>query len=278
MDRSMREVERPTYHDYHKRGNRMRKIMMNSVIERTALVMAMAASACSSTTTTMRPATPTAAAVAPSVPADIRWARRSAEHRATYLQTFSVAGQKLAELARGLAPQSWAIITDADETILDNSAFEESRAVNNTPYSEELWGTFVRSQVSTALPGAVAFLGTVHALGGRVVVVTNRAEDLCAVTRSNLQKVGLTYDAVLCHPPAPASGDKNPRFRAVQEGTAAPGMPALRVLMWLGDNIEDFPSLKQPIRTMPDSAFAHFGHDYFVLPNPMYGSWEKNPD
>ena len=273
----MRVVERPTYHDHHKCGNRMRKIMKSRIYQRAVLVLAMAGSACSSSTT-MRPATPTAAAAAPSVPADIRWARRSAEHRATYLQTFTLAGQKLAELARGLPPQSWAIITDADETILDNSAFEETRAVNHTPYSEEAWGEFVRSQVSTALPGAVDFLNNVHALGGRVVVVTNRAPDQCDVTRSNMQKVGLVFDLVLCHPAAPAPGDKNARFRAVEEGTADSRLPAMRVLMWLGDNIEDFPNLKQTIRTMPDSAFAHFGRDYFVLPNPMYGSWEKNPD
>ena len=277
MDRSMR-VERPTYHDNHKCGNRMQNRLSARIFQRSAFVLTVVALSACSSTTTMRPSTPSVGTAAPTLPGDIRWSRRSAEHRATYLQTFMLAGQKLAELARGLPPQSWAIITDADETILDNSAFEETRAVDHTPYSEELWGAFVRSQVSTALPGAVEFLNTVHALGGRVVVVTNRAQDLCDVTRSNMQKVGLSYDLVLCHPPAPAPGDKNPRFRAVAEGNAAPGMPAMRVLMWLGDNIEDFPNLKQTIRTMPDSAFLHFGRDYFVLPNPMYGSWEKNPD
>ena len=54
------------------------------------------------------------------------------------------------------------------------------------------------------------------------------------------------------------------------------GIPRKHELMWIGDNIEDFPDLTQDIRQLPDSAFARFGRDYIVLPNPMYGSWETN--
>ena len=53
-------------------------------------------------------------------------------------------------------------------------------------------------------------------------------------------------------------------------------LPAMRVLMWVGDNIQDFPTLTQSIRTRDDAAFAEFGEGFVVLPNPMYGSWEKN--
>jgi predicted secreted acid phosphatase len=45
--------------------------------------------------------------------------------------------------------------------------------------------------------------------------------------------------------------------------------------MWLGDNIQDFPMLTQTLRSGPDSAYNKFGVSYFLLPNPMYGSWEK---
>jgi predicted secreted acid phosphatase len=46
--------------------------------------------------------------------------------------------------------------------------------------------------------------------------------------------------------------------------------------MWVGDNIQDFPRLRQDVRTQGDSVFAEFGDRFFVLPNPMYGSWERN--
>jgi predicted secreted acid phosphatase len=42
---------------------------------------------------------------------------------------------------------------------------------------------------------------------------------------------------------------------------------------FLGDNIFDFPGLSQAIVKQGDEAFAQFGVRFFVLPNPMYGSW-----
>jgi 5'-nucleotidase (lipoprotein e(P4) family) len=222
------------------------------------------------------PPPPTPAAAPRGLPSTIVWSRRSAEHRALFLQTYRLAGERLTELARQQARGSWAVILDADETILDNSIFEERRALTGEPYSEAKWEEYVREEIATALPGAVEFMRHVRVLGGRVAIVSNRGADVCAATRRNLTKLMLEADIVLCHPAPPASGDKNPRFRAVQDGTAAAGVPPLRVLMWVGDNIQDFPALTQDIRQLPDSAFRHFGRTYFLLPNPVYGSWEKN--
>ena len=38
----------------------------------------------------------------------------------------------------------------------------------------------------------------------------------------------------------------------------------------------DFEALSQAIRKQGDAAFADFGVRFFALPNPMYGSWERN--
>ena len=54
-------------------------------------------------------------------------------------------------------------------------------------------------------------------------------------------------------------------------------LPAMRVIMWLGDNIQDFPNLGQSVRGSGAAGFAEFGRTWFVLPNPLYGSWDKNP-
>ena len=70
--------------------------------------------------------------------------------------------------------------------------------------------------------------------------------------------------------------DKNPRFEAVARGTTPAGLPPLEVVAFVGDNILDFPGQSQALRKEPDEAFAAFGARFFVLPNPMYGSWEKN--
>ncbi|MHB1072403.1 MAG: HAD family acid phosphatase [Gemmatimonadaceae bacterium] len=195
----------------------------------------------------------------------------SAEHRAAYLQAYREAGRRLAQLAAGKPRGSWAVILDADETVLDNSPHELALARANTTYNPQNWAEWVSKAAAPALPGAAAFIARVRELGGRVVIVTNRAEPLCPDTRENLRRLGIAVDAVLC-----GSGDKNPRFQSVRRGTA--GIPAAEVVMWVGDNIQDFPALQQrEVRTAPEAAYGEFGNRFVILPNPMYGSWDRIP-
>jgi predicted secreted acid phosphatase len=80
---------------------------------------------------------------------------------------------------------------------------------------------------------------------------------------------------VLC---SPGTANKNPRFDAVQRGESPSTLPALTIVLWMGDNIQDFPDLFQAtMRDAADGAFTDFGTRFFVLPNPMYGSWTENP-
>ena len=221
-------------------------------------------------------AAPAPAAAAPESPLSVRWVRTSAEHRAIFEQTYRSATDALERLAAGQASGRWAVVLDADETVLDNSEYQRRRALLDSAYTPESWNAWVNERRATALPGAVEFVRRVRALGGRAVIVTNRTVAECDATRANLASVGIAVDLVLCRPPE--TGDKNPRFAAVQNGTAAPGTPALGVLMYLGDNIQDFPALSQAVRTGDPAALAPFGRSWFLLPNPMYGSWERNPD
>ncbi|HEX7241742.1 MAG TPA: HAD family acid phosphatase, partial [Longimicrobiaceae bacterium] len=190
------------------------------------------------------------------------------------LQSYHLAGLRLREAAAPLPRGSWAVIMDADETVLDNSLYFQRQAERGYLGFTANWPDFVREAIAPALPGAVEFARLVRELGGRIVIVTNRAENLCPDTRRNLENAGVQVDAVLCRPPE--SEDKNPRFAAVQEGRAAPGLPPLRVVLWVGDNVQDFPGLTQAARDDP-RALEPFGSRYVVLPNPMYGSWERNP-
>lgn len=202
------------------------------------------------------------------------WARGAAEHRAIYLETYRAAAAQLPALAASRVRDSWGVILDADETVLDNSEYELGRVPFGGKYDAGAWAAWVARGAAPALPGAVAFTERVHQLGGKVVIVTNRDEASCQITRSNFERVAIRADLVLCKN---GSDDKNPRFEAVQKGTAAPGFPAIAVLEWIGDNIQDFPHLSQSIRDEPDGAFAEFGRTFFAMPNAMYGSWQRNP-
>jgi 5'-nucleotidase (lipoprotein e(P4) family) len=212
------------------------------------------------------------AAVTVALPGALHWFRSSAEYRAATRQTYLLAAERLEEIAADLQPGTWAVSLDADETILDNSQYQKELVEAGARFEIATWNAWVRREAAPAIPGAAGFLAAVRRLGGKIAIVTNRGEEVCDATRSNLQKVGLIYDVVLC-----GSGEKEPRWETVTKGTASPDLPPLQLVLWLGDNIQDFPDLDQTLRTRPDDAFADFGVRYFVLPNPVYGSWEKNP-
>jgi 5'-nucleotidase (lipoprotein e(P4) family) len=234
-----------------------------------ALAGVVAGSGCV-TSSPARPASPPIA-IPRALPNDIRWFRTSAEYRALTRQTYQLAAERLPELTRGATPQSWAVILDADETVLDNSEYQRRRALDDSAYTEASWSAWVNERAAIAIPGAPEFTQRVHSLGGRVVIVTNRAMSLCDATRANLKAVGVEADLVLCQPPG--ESNKNPRFERVQAGTAASGFAAATVVEWIGDNILDFPGMSQESRGDP-AAFSQFGKRYFILPNPMYGSWQ----
>jgi len=204
--------------------------------------------------------------------ADLRWFQRAAERRALDLQAYALATAKL-EAKAATVSGDWGVILDIDETTLDNSPFQRGRAELGVGFSLGSWTAWVNQRAAVAIPGVVAFTQKVKDLGGRVVLVSNRkAGTECPQTEDNLKAVGVTYDAILCQD---GPSDKNPRFQAVAAGTA--GLPPLQVVMFVGDNIQDFPMLSQDVRTMGDAAFAGFSSRFVVIPDPMYGSWQANP-
>jgi 5'-nucleotidase (lipoprotein e(P4) family) len=221
---------------------------------------------------------PAPAAVDPSsVPPAIRWVRTSAEHRVAYEIIFAAAGEAV-DAAAQRVEGPWGVIVDADETLLDNSMYQLRRARRGLGYTPESWNEWVREEAAPALPGAVAFTRSVKVRGGRVAVVTNRDEAVCEETRRNLTAVGVVWDVVLCRT---GPSEKETRFGMVEAGTTPAGLPPLEVVVWVGDNIEDFPGGSQALRDASGGlagTATGFGRRFFVLPNPMYGSWASNPD
>jgi 5'-nucleotidase (lipoprotein e(P4) family) len=209
---------------------------------------------------------------APPAPAndhlEVRWVREAAEYEAAFRQTYRMAEDHVERAAVGRAAGTWAVVLDADETVISNLSYQIERA--GRPHDEEAWTAWVKRREATALPGAAAFLARVRALGGKIAIVTNRREPVCEDTKAVFAARGLVYDMMLCRT---GPSDKNPRFEAVQSGLLPSTLSPLTVVAFVGDNIADFPKLSQAIRGTGDDAFIEFGSRFFVLPNPMYGSW-----
>lgn len=208
------------------------------------------------------------------ITAATRWFATSAEQEAAYRQAFQVAARVLEVKAPGLDPGHWAVVIDGDETVLDNVAYQVWMNRSGQPFSLDTWNDWVRREEAVALPGVVTFLRRVRELGGVIAIVSNREEEVRDATESNLRAEGIPWDVMLLRA---GTSDKAARFRALEEGTASPELPPLSLVMFLGDNIQDFPDMTQAVRGQGAEAFADFGVRYFVVPNPTYGSWERNP-
>ena len=218
-----------------------------------------------------RTAPAAATATQAALPNDIKWVQRSAEYFAASLQTYRAATARVEQQAANRTAGSWAVVLDADETIISNLQYQIERV--GLGYSADTWAAWVRRREAVPLPGAAAFLTRVRQLGGRIAIVTNRLESECEDTKVLFQKHQLPFDAMLCRPDE-GPGDKNPRFEAVATGKSSASPTPLEVVAYVGDNILDFPALEQS-RAQGDKALSEFGVRFFLLPNPMYGSWER---
>ncbi|MGF1573749.1 MAG: 5'-nucleotidase, lipoprotein e(P4) family [Sumerlaeia bacterium] len=218
---------------------------------------------------------PVAQQAAPTLPNDVHWFRNAAEQRAVYLQGFKLATAKLEEIARNAQPGTWAVSLDADETILDNSLYQKEISLKGESYSKETWNLWCERRIAGALPGAREFMQKIQELGGKVVIVSNRYVETQQATEDNLRTLDIPFDLVMLRQGSPDK-EKERRWNEIETGTSPAGWPPLKIVMYVGDNIMDFPDLEQSIRTQPDAAFSAIGNEYIVFPNPMYGSWQGN--
>jgi 5'-nucleotidase (lipoprotein e(P4) family) len=217
----------------------------------------------------------------PPLRADVKWFRDSAERQMAYTQAYRQAWQSVrSQLSAGVVGQ-WAVVVDADETVIDNSEFQMRVVLGQVTFTDQTWDGWLTEQAKRAagsahedfiFPQAREFIHTVHAAGGKVIVVTNRLESQCSRTEQVLRggaDKAIEFDAILC---AKDGSGKESRFADIQMGRLSKVGPVV-VLLFVGDNILDCQGQSQQHYDA-----AAFGSRCIVLPNPMYGSWTSTPD
>lgn len=206
------------------------------------------------------------------------WVQTSAEYRAAALQTFSAAQRGLdAALAKTsddkLPP---AIILDLDETVLDNTGFEGRAIRAHTTYDSKMWKAWTAESAALAVPGAAELLAYAKSKGVTPFYITNRDLDEEPGTRRNLEQLGFPFDPsvdtlLMKGKNGWTTSDKSPRRAYVAN--------SYRVLIVLGDDLNDFVAASDKTlaeRTaLIDNFRGWWGETWFIVPNPMYGSWER---
>lgn len=202
------------------------------------------------------------------------WIQRSAEYRALCLQAYNIATLRLENILKEhKGGRPLAIVTDIDETILDNSPNSVHQALKGEDYTDESWNEWCQRAEADTLPGAVEFFNLAAKAGVEIFYVSNRYEENRAGTLENLRKFGfpMADDAHLLLRTA-ETGDKTARRSLVLE--------KYDIALLLGDNLGDFDHLfdssDEAVRRDAVTSFAQdFGKRFIVLPNPNYGTWEK---
>lgn len=212
------------------------------------------------------------------------WMQTSAEYRVLADVTYRSATEAL---AAALADKTWtaateqttdssrlrpAVILDLDETVLDNSRFQGELALRRGVYSDPLWKEWVALRKAELIPGAKSFLATARSKGFAVFFVTNRTIGEEKDTVANLKALGVdaTADEVLCKEENGWTSDKTARRQFLAQ--------QYRIALLIGDDLGDFiPSKLTPEERVAKAAEhpGWWGTRWFLLPNPMYGSWEK---
>ncbi|HSP15693.1 MAG TPA: HAD family acid phosphatase [Thermoanaerobaculia bacterium] len=204
------------------------------------------------------------------------WVSTSAEYRASALQTYTEARRALDTALSTSSDRPAAIILDLDETAIDNTKFEARVIRQGKTYDADTWKQWVSESAAGATPGAAEFLTYAKSRGVTPFYITNRKAVEEAAIRKNLEKLGYPLDGaedtLLARGERPewSSSDKTPR----REFVAA----RYRVLLVLGDDLNDFvaaadKSLEERSALVRENS-PKFGTSWFILPNPMYGSWE----
>jgi acid phosphatase len=217
------------------------------------------------------------------------WVSNAVEYKANTLAAFALAKMRLDE---ALADKSWtatgqsgayqdlppAIVADVDETLLDNGGYESWLVAAGQNYSSKTYDAWTKAKEAKAVPGAVELAKYADSKGVKIFYVTNRNADQEPQTRENMQALGF---------PMGGNVDTFLMQKEKEDWTAKKSTRRdfvakdYRVVLLLGDNYgdfsDDFSGTEAERLKSFEANVAHFGHDWIMIANPEYGSFECAP-
>ena len=198
------------------------------------------------------------------------WFQVSGEARAMFYQSYQLAKLRLDEyLALPRKAKALAVVTDVDETALDNSPYQAWMILNNKSYPAG-WTEWVNKAEAAPLPGALEFFQYAASKGVEIFYVTNRSLKERNGTVNNLKKMNFPFADTNHVLVRTTESSKQKRREMITE--------TFDIVLLCGDNLNDlaeFTKMTNMERNATvDQNKKEFGNRFIVLPNPMYGDWE----
>lgn len=200
----------------------------------------------------------------------IRYQQRSAEVKALQRQSYALATLRLHAAVReaGGSGAGLAVVSDIDETILDNTALMAHAMVQDGYDNVETWKLWEREGDPHLIPGAADFFALADRLGVTIFYVSDRFDENKLATIATLSHLGLPQvdaDHVQLFGPPKAE-----RRAAIERDH--------RIILQLGDTLHDFHSAFAGValadqHRLTDDHADRFGEDWIVFPNAAHGTW-----
>jgi len=200
--------------------------------------------------------------------------QQSAHAAAAQLQSWSIAEGRLRKaIADHDSERDLAVVTDLDETVLDNSALlARDLEACHTYTTWDTWSDWEVNGHPTLTPGAADFFRYADRHQVTIYYISDRFEENKASTMTTLRDLGLpqvTSEQVLLYGP---TKEQRRQVAAADHD----------VVLILGDSLPDFHAAfdgATPDRQAELVAryAGHFGRDWVMFPNATYGSWRKSP-
>ncbi|MDB5003584.1 MAG: 5-nucleotidase, lipoprotein e(P4) family [Mucilaginibacter sp.] len=199
--------------------------------------------------------------------------QRAAEYKALCFQAYNMAKLRLDAALKHKGKKPLAVVTDIDETLLDNSPYDAARAINNQEFDLKAWKQWTAKGIADTVPGAPSFFKYAASKGVVVFYITNRDEDERLGTTQNLKLYHLPYadDTHIILKQAVSS--KEARRQAV--------LSKYNIVLLCGDNLTDFDALydnkpsEESRMATTEKLKKQFGNKYIIIPNPSYGDFEN---
>ncbi len=200
------------------------------------------------------------------------WYQLSAEQKALYHQAYNIAKMRVDQIAAKKHNKKPAVVLDIDETVLDNSPYQGWCIENDKTFTDSSWNRWVRKEKAEALTGAKDFTTYATKKGVEVIYISNRHVSQLQSTINNLKEKGFPNASAKYILLKDSTSNKSYRRDKVSE--------KYEIALLMGDNLGDFDHLydnrnNQNAHKVLQKQKELYGKKFIVLPNPMYGKWER---
>ena len=202
----------------------------------------------------------------------IIYQQQAAEYRALCFQAYNIGMHKIDEAKKRKNKNPLAVVTDLDETAIDNSGYAVRCYTDDHGYTDESWNKWCNDAVADSVPGSVSFFKYADRKGITIFYVSNRSAAALAKTMENMKRLGFPQVSEEHFKLKTTTSSKEERRKEI--------LKKYSIVALLGDNLVDmdaaFDKAPENVRThSADSLRNVWGDRYIVFPNATYGDWES---